>query len=135
MPESVAVHFNLEGEVNGWMGKDLNLILSCLIIVVTTSIFVGIPYLIKNTSGNLLSIPRKEYWLNTDNKERLIKILLPHLYAIGLATNLLMIYIFHQVFRFNIHAANSVSIIAVVPFLIITFGLTIHLFIRLNKSE
>jgi uncharacterized membrane protein len=135
MPESVGVHFNLEGEVNGWMQKDQNLIFSCLIIVFTTAIFLGIPYLIKNTSGNILSIPKKEYWLNSDNKERLLKILLPYLYTMGLAMNLLMIYIFHQVYRFNIHAIDSVSIIALVPFLIITFGLTIHLYIRLNKCE
>jgi uncharacterized membrane protein len=65
----------------------------------------------------------------------LIEIILKYLYTIGLAMNLLMIFIFHQVYRFNIHAADSVSIIAVVPFLVITFGLIIHLFIRLNKCE
>jgi len=59
MPESVGVHFNLEGEVNGWMQKDQNLIFSCLLIVVTTSIFVGIPYLLKKTSGNLINVLKK----------------------------------------------------------------------------
>jgi uncharacterized membrane protein len=135
MPENVASHFNANGEVNGWMQKDMNLILSCLIIIFTTSIFVGIPYLIKNTSGNLINVPKKEYWLNTNNKERLIEILSSYLYLIGLAMNLFLIFIFHQVYRFNIHAVNSVSIIAIVPFLVIAFGIIIHLFIRLNKCE
>ena len=135
MPDKVASHFNLEGEADGWMEKDLNLILSCLVIVFTTSIFLGIPYLIKHTSGKLLSIPKKEYWLNPNNKERLIEIILKYLYAIGLAMNLLLIYTFYQIYRFNIHVSNSVSIIATVPFLIITLGLTVHMYIRLNKCE
>ena len=135
MPEKVAIHFNLEGEVNGWMQKDTNLILSCIIIVFTTAIFLGIPYLIKNMSGNLINVPKKEYWLNPNNKERLIEIVLKYLFAIGLTMNLFMIYTFHQIYRFNINAINSISLIAIVPFLIITFGIIIHLFIRLNKCE
>jgi uncharacterized membrane protein len=133
MPDNVAIHFNTNGQVNGWMQKNVNLILSCLIIVIITSTFVGVPYLLRRISGDLISIPKKEYWLSANNKERLIEILSKYLYFIGLATNLFMIYLFHQLYRFNIHAIDNVSIIVGVPFLIIALGFTIHLLLRLNK--
>jgi uncharacterized membrane protein len=133
MPDNVAIHFNVNGEVNGWMPRDANLIISCLIVVIITLSFVGVPYILKSISGDLISIPKKEYWLSVNNKERLIKILSKYLYSIGLVTNIFLIFLFHQIYRFNIHDIDKVSIIAIVPFLIILFGITIHLFIRLNK--
>ena len=69
MPDNVAIHFNANGQVNGWMQKNVNLILSCLIIVIITSTFVGVPYLLRRISGDLISIPKKEYWLSANNKE------------------------------------------------------------------
>ena len=133
MPENVAIHFNANGQVNGWMQKNMNLIISCLITVVITSTFIGLPSLLKRISGDSINIPNKEYWLSENNKERFIKILSKYLYSIGLATNLFIIFIFDQLYRFNIHVIDKVSLIAVVPFLIIIFGFTIHLLMRLNK--
>ena len=134
MPDKVAVHFNVHGQVNGWMPKNTNLISGCIIIAIITLSISGIPYLIKNMLDNLISLPNKEYWFNGDNKERLIEILSKDLYSIGLAINFFMIFIFHQLYRFNMHEINSVSIIGLVPLLIIIFGFTIHLLIRLNKA-
>ena len=133
MPDNVAIHFNAKGEVNGWMQKNTNLVISCLIIIIITSTFLGVPSLIRSLSPDLINIPKKEYWLGESNKERLIEILSKYLYSIGLATNLFMIFVFDQLYRFNIHAIDKVSIITIVPFMIVVFGIVIHLFIRLNK--
>jgi uncharacterized membrane protein len=133
MPDNVAIHFNANGEVNGWTPRNANLIMSCIIVLIITLSFVGLPYILRNISCNLISIPKKDYWLSANNKERLIMILSKYLYSIGLATNLFMIFLFHQLYRFNIHAIDRVSIISIVPFLIIIFGFTIHLLVRLNK--
>ena len=133
LPDNVAIHFNTKGEVNGWMQKNVNLLISSLIIVITSSVIMGLPYLLRNTSGDLISIPQKEYWLSMNNKERLIRIVSTYLYAIGLATNLFMIFVFHQLYRFNIHAIDRVSIVLGVPFVIVILGMAIHLLIRLKK--
>ena len=133
MPNNVAIHFNTQGQVNGWMPRNANLFMSCILVVIITLSFVGVPYILKSMSGDLISIPKKEYWLSANNKERLIKILSKYLYSIGLTTNLFMTFLFHQLYRFNIHAIDTVSIIAILPFLIIIFGFTIHLLTRLNK--
>jgi uncharacterized membrane protein len=133
MPENVAIHFNSKGEVNGWMQKNTNLVISCLIIIIITSTIYGAPYLVRNLSPSFINLPNKEYWLSANNKERLIKILSKYLYSIGLVTNIFMIFIFDQIYRFNIHTIDDVSIIAIVPFMIILLGTMIPLFIRLNK--
>jgi uncharacterized membrane protein len=133
MPNTVAIHFNSNGQVNGWMSRDLNFIMSCVIIIIITLSFVGVPYIAKSVSDDLINVPHKEYWLSANNKERLIEIISTYLYSIGLVTNIFMIFLFHQLYKYNIHAINEVSIIALVPFLIIILGFTIHLIIRLNK--
>jgi uncharacterized membrane protein len=133
MPDNVAIHFNAKGEVNGWMQKNTNLVVSCLIIVIITSTIYGSPYLVRNISPSLISLPNKDYWFSASNKERLIKILSKYLYSIGLATNLFLIFIFDQLYRFNVHTIDKVPIIVIVPFIIIISGMMIPLFIRLNK--
>ena len=133
IPEIVAIHFNINGEVNGWMPKIANLIFSCLIIVIVTSAFVGVPYILKSTSPNLINVPKKDYWLSSQNKDRLINILARHIYFIGIATNLFMIYLFHQLYRFNIHSIDNVSMIVIVPYLFCLLASIVYLFVRLNK--
>jgi uncharacterized membrane protein len=135
MPDNVAIHFNTKGEVNGWMQKNTNLVFSCIFIIFITSTIYGAPYLVRHMSPGLFSLPNKEYWLSADNKERLIMILSKYLYSIGLATNIFMIYIFDQIYRFNIHAIDNVSIITIVPFIIIILGALIPLIIQLHKRE
>jgi hypothetical protein len=115
------------------MPKNTNFIQSCMLIFIITLSFVGVPYIVNNIPDDLLSIPNKDYWLSTDNQERLIKIISKYMYSIGLAINIFMIFIFHQIYRFNIHAVNNVSLIGIVPLLIIILGFTIHLLVHLNK--
>jgi len=134
MPNIVAIHFDAHGQVNGWMMKDTSLLISCIIVIILTLSFFGVPYVLKRISVDLINIPHKEYWLSANNKERLIAIVSTYLYSIGLATNLFMIFLFHQLYRFNIHAIDKISVIVIVPFLIFIFGFTIHLLMRLNKT-
>jgi uncharacterized membrane protein len=133
MPENVAIHFNANGDVNGWMPKAANLIFSCFISVIVTVAFIGVPYILKNTPPNLINVPKKEYWLSLQNIDRLINILTGYMYFIGFATNLFMIYLFYQLYRFNIHAIDNVSMIVIIPYLFCLLGSIIHLLVRLNK--
>ena len=133
MPDNIAIHFNVRGEVNGWMPKSLNLMLSCLIIFIITLSFSGIPYILKNISPDMINVPKKEYWLSGNNKDKLISILSSHLYFIGLVTNLFLIVIFHQLYEFNIRAVDKVSVVIMIPYGVFLLGSIVHLFVRLNK--
>jgi uncharacterized membrane protein len=133
LPDNIAIHFNAVGEVDGWMPKSLNLMLSCLIIFIVTLSFGGIPYILKNISPDMINVPKKEYWLNGNNKDRLVTILSSHLYFIGLTTNLFLVVLFHQLYEFNIRAIDKVSVVIMIPYGVFLLGLMVHLFIRLNK--
>jgi uncharacterized membrane protein len=63
MPDTVAIHFNEHGEVNSWMPKSLNLMLSCLIIFIITLSFGGVPYILRNISPDMIHVPKKELGL------------------------------------------------------------------------
>lgn len=133
MPDNVAVHFNTGGEVNLWLPKNIYLVLSYLIMIVINLIFVRVSYYLRTISPHLINIPQKDYWLSQKNKDQLINILSGYTYFIGLITNLFMIYLFHQIYRFNIHSIDKVSIIGVIPYLLCILGSTIYLLVRLNK--
>ena len=135
LPDNIAIHFNAQGEVDGWMPKSLNLMLSCLIIFIVTLSFGGIPYILKTISPDMINVPKKEYWLSGNNKDKLISILSSHMYFIGLVTNLFMIVIFHQLYEFNIRTIDKVSVVIMIPYGIILFGSIVHLFVRLNKCS
>ena len=81
----------------------------------------------------MINVPKKEYWLSGNNKDKLISILSSHMYFIGLVTNLFLIVIFHQLYEFNIRAVDKVSIIIIVPYGVFLLGSIVHLFVRLNK--
>jgi uncharacterized membrane protein len=55
MPDNVAIHFNANGEVNGWMPRNANLIMSCIIVLIITLSFVGrsSPFLCVKTRRSL----------------------------------------------------------------------------------
>ena len=133
MPDNIAIHFNVRGEVNGWMPKSLNLMLSCLIIFIINLSFGGVPYILRNILPEMINVPKKEYWLNGNNKDRLILILSSHLYFIGLVTNLFLIVIFHQLYEFNIRVVHEVSVVIMIPYGVFLLGSIVHLFVRLNK--
>jgi uncharacterized membrane protein len=134
MPENVAIHFNMHGEINGWLPKNANLILSCFIFILVNSVFAGVPHLLKTTPSGLINVPNKDYWLDPRNKDRMINILSGHMYFIGIVTNLFLGFLKYQIFRFNIKAIDDLPMISVIPFLMIYLGTIINLFVRLNKS-
>ena len=135
LPDNIAIHFNAQGEVDGWMPKSLNLMLSCLIIFIITLSFGGVPYILRNISPDMINVPKKEYWLSGNNKDKLISILSSHMYFIGLVTNLFMIVIFHQLYEFNIRTIDKVSVVIMIPYGVFLLGSIVHLFVRLNKCS
>lgn len=59
-PEIVANHFGAGGIPNGWMLNAENFLISMAAVLINSSIFLAIPYLLKNTPVRYISAFHKE---------------------------------------------------------------------------
>jgi len=90
LPEQVASHFNLEGQVNGWMGRTAYLLSMAVTPLFFAALFLLIGMLIKVAPEGLINVPRRNYWLAAGRRGALHALVLRHF--IWLAT--LMVFFF-----------------------------------------
>ena len=63
LPSSVATHFNIDNQPDGWMTRDAYLLLILtLLISIPSAISVGISILSRRFS-HLINLPNRDYWL------------------------------------------------------------------------
>lgn len=100
-PETVANHFGSGGMPNGWMSNTTNLFVSMAVVFINSSIFLAVPYVLKNVPVKYISFPKKAYWLAVERKENSIAIISNWLLFYGFITNLFLISVFHLVYMAN----------------------------------
>lgn len=71
LPDPVAVHFNLQGEADGWMSLAGHTALMAALILLMTGVFAVIPHTLRPGMERWLSIPQREQWLLPQNRARL----------------------------------------------------------------
>ena len=64
LPETMATHFNIEGEANGWMAKDVGLALPVVIGAFVYLLLRFLPWLAtKQDKKNIVALKEELYWL------------------------------------------------------------------------
>jgi hypothetical protein len=126
------------GQANSWMPKHDFTAINCAIFLTAILVFAVFPYLMKVVPDSFVNTPNKKYWLASHNRERFVTICSSHFYFFGLMTNGLLIYVFHQVYRFNLGVANAMAAGIVVSMLFFVAGMlgsVVLLMRRLKKME
>ncbi|HAG08478.1 MAG TPA: hypothetical protein DCK87_02780 [Desulfotomaculum sp.] len=138
LPEKVATHFSANGFPNGWEPKESNFIFTSAILVFIAIVFLLTPFLLKKCPKEWINFPKKDYWLAPERKESSILIISNWMYFIGLATNILLIIIFHLVYIANttnpVKLNNNLFFPVLIIYLLISIGWGIMLHIRFNKT-
>ncbi len=137
LPDRVATHFNAIGQANSWMQKHNFTEINCAIFLTATLVFAVFPHLMKVMPDSFINTPNREYWLSPRNKNRFIAICTGHFYFFGLMTNGLLIYVFHQVYRFNLGVTNAMAagiVVSMFFFVAGMLGSVILLMRRLKKA-
>jgi uncharacterized membrane protein len=135
LPDTIATHFTANGVPNGWMPKTASLIISFIAEAIILFVFLIVEYLLKIVPPEMINVPHKDYWLTPENKGTLLRIITSHIYVIGIATNLFFVFLFYEMYRFNVHTNDGISMIAIVPFIIIIVGTGINMILRLMRCE
>jgi uncharacterized membrane protein len=104
LPESVAVHFGINGVAGGWMGRESYRLCVLLFLVAFPSLlvwlFAGLP---RMTDGRG-QIPNSEYWFSQERRSTTESFLLSHACWLGCMT-VAIVYGMHV----SIMRANAIS--------------------------
>lgn len=109
LPERVASHFGPSGAPNGWMPRDAFVIFYAVIAVFlagSLSVSLGI---VARTPDARLNLPRKDYWLAPERRAETFAWLEGFLLWFGAGTFVLLLDVFHQVYRFNAGLARTLE--------------------------
>jgi uncharacterized membrane protein len=71
LDEAVAIHFNLQGNPDGWMSKTGHLAFSLIFHTIFLVLFLSIPLLVNKTPPNMVNLPNREFWLKPENQPEL----------------------------------------------------------------
>lgn len=82
-PETMAIHFGMGGEPNGWASAKANALIMTGIDVLLFASFFFVPQLMRATPDRWISLPNKDYWLKDENRGRAMTILCDQLYKLG----------------------------------------------------
>ncbi len=137
LPEEIASHFDSSGQPDGFSGKTEFYIL-WIIILFSVNIWVSLTNLIvKQIPPEYINIPNKKYWLeNEERKNRLVQILFSSLGMIFIATNILLIMVFHQIVISNLGGEFDLNVSAIIiPYLFVIAIAITYLLRALMKSN
>lgn len=102
LPERVASHFNAAGVADGWTTRDGQTVWHVGVVLCMTALFEGLARLSPRLPGELINLPRRDYWLAPERRAA------THAWLAGLARLLgcvLLVFflaLFHLVYRANL---------------------------------
>ncbi len=82
-PETMAVHFGMGGEPNGWASAKSNALVMTGIDVLLFVSFFFVPQLMRITPDRWVNLPNKDYWLKDENRGKMETLLYGEIYKFG----------------------------------------------------
>ncbi|MGC9504845.1 DUF1648 domain-containing protein [Baaleninema sp.] len=105
LPERMASHFRFDGTPDAWSSKTVFALINLALLAFVAFIFWGLDRLIQTIPVSSIKLPNKEYWLEPSRRDRTILKVIALNYLIGIATNVLLIYI--EISTFNAHLSSG----------------------------
>lgn len=107
LPEYVAIHFGAGGKADNWSQSGLFLLIGTLIYGFTNLLWFSMSFILRKFPSGLINIPKKDYWLAPERKDRSVIIFEPWFNIIGILTNLLLLSTFWLVIKANTSDAGK----------------------------
>ncbi len=89
-PSPMAIHFGAGGEPNGWAPSYVNALLMTALELLIFGSFYFLPCLILKVPARWISLPNRKYWLRSENRALMSRMLTKFLYQFGAVTFLFM---------------------------------------------
>ena len=109
LPAQVASHFGPGGTPNGWMPSGIFIKVNLGIVAFLTIMLFSVSRRMRTIDAASLKLPNKDYWLAPERREETVDFLSDYFLWFGTATMLLMLDVFHQVFRYNLFLSRELE--------------------------
>lgn len=104
LPETVASHFDISGEPNGWSSKGAFLGLSLGIAALLAATFALLPLVLRKLPAELINVPNRSYWLAPERRAETVERLRAELLWLGVVAELLVLVLVELVAQANLTA-------------------------------
>ena len=139
LPLEVAHNFGKDGLANSWLTRGAYILFSSLSLIGCSLIFLFIDRVLKNVPARYVSFPYKDYWLTEQRRTDAFKRMAKWTDFFGILINIFLINTFFLVFQANQldppQLDNSLFLITLVVFLVITALWTIALYIKFRPPQ
>jgi uncharacterized membrane protein len=93
LPDKVALHFGSGGTADNWGSKEAYVAIFFVSNLFSFTLFWCIPYLTRFTPDSLLSLPKKEFWLQKENRPEMERRLHSYFSEFGAALLIFMSWV------------------------------------------
>jgi uncharacterized membrane protein len=134
LTEVVAQHFGGDGRANGWASRDAFFILSWVMLLGLSAIFMLMPRTLRRIPVSMINLPHKDYWLAPERKDESLGFIEREMEWMGVLTIAFLVSVLHLAIRANLnpahHLENVVFVTLLAGFLVATSGWIILLYRR-----
>ena len=97
LPDTVATHFGVDGQANGWMSRTVAIFFFGLFPLVLTGIFALSIWTVRISNGTGMNVPNAEYWRQPANFQRAVVMIEQWMSHLGLGCNVLFLVVTYLV--------------------------------------
>jgi len=90
LPDTVASHFDAQGQPDGWSSKTAFLVLYGVILLVTIVPLLLLPLFLPRIPDELVNLPHKDYWLAPARRAETFRTISAYLLWFGVGTLMLI---------------------------------------------
>jgi len=106
LPETIASHFDGQGNPNAWMGRGAFLVFEIALLVFVVGQMLLVPRMVRRLPSSLINLPHKEYWLSSERREYTFATFRKYFDVLGSAILLLVTFVNHLVYAANVDRQN-----------------------------
>jgi uncharacterized membrane protein len=139
LPETVASHFDINGNPNGCLSKGPFIGTYIFIMLLMLLSFLALPSLFKYVPLSLINLPNKDYWLAPERKGETFHSIAEKMLVFGNATILFLIITFQLAFEANLnstcHFSADTMMILFGGYILFTIVWTVRFITRFRKAD
>jgi uncharacterized membrane protein len=137
LPAKVASHLDLEGRVDGWMGKGAFLAVYVGTALGTALLMLLVGLLLPRMPNSMINLPHKDYWLAPERKQATLAFFSGYFAWFACVTLAFLIACFHMCFAVSLGRELPVWLFPVMlgVYLVTTLLWCVRLFARFRKPR
>jgi uncharacterized membrane protein len=137
LPAKVAAHLDMEGNVDGWMGKGAFIAVYTCAALGTALLMLMVGLLLPRMPNSMINLPHKDYWLAPERRQASLAFLSGYFAWFACATLAFLIACFHTCFAVSLGRTLPSWLFPVMlgVYLVATLLWCVRLFARFRKPK